>query len=303
VTGASGLLGSNVILAAREDHDLLAVSGSRPVRPRGTQSCQADLSRPGEASELFRQFRPEAVIHCAAWADVDACEADPEKARRLNAEMAGLVAEAARACRARLVHISTDAVFDGEGGPYSEADAPDPVNVYGRTKWEGEQAVSGTLPEAAVVRTNLYGWSPVGAGLLEWFLRKLEKGEAAPGWTDVLFSPQPAAALAHDLIHIAAASLHGVVHLFGADCVSKFEFGRRLAATFGLDPELVVPTACEAAGLPARRPGRLCLSSDRRGEMPAVVPVGLRQGLESLLRLRQAGYREALRELTAAAEA
>jgi dTDP-4-dehydrorhamnose reductase len=165
---------------------------------------------------------------------------------------------------ARFLHISTDAIFDGDGSPFTEVSPARPTSVYGKSKLAGEQAVREVNPTATIVRTNLFGWSPVRAdSLAEWFLGRLVRGESCPGFRDVSFSPILVNDLAEVLLKMLSAGLSGVYHVGGATCLSKYEFGRRLADLFGLRPALVRPASVDDAGMAAPRQKYLCLDSHK----------------------------------------
>ncbi len=285
VTGASGLLGANLLLAARASHQLIAASHRQRIDLSGAECVQIDLTEPGAAEGLIRAVRPDYVVHCAAWTDVDGCEENPAQAQRLNADVAGWLAEACARSGTRLIHISTDAVFDGEQGNYSEDDRPLPVNVYGATKLRGEQAVLAAHPSATVVRTNLFGWNAQPKlSLAEWFLDRLRRGEPCTGFTDVSVSPLAAHDLSACLLALLPIPFAGVLHVAGSEAVSKYEFGCLVAERFGLQADLIRPGLVDASGLRARRPHRLTLDV-RRAEaalgapMPRLEP-GLRRWRE-----------------------
>jgi dTDP-4-dehydrorhamnose reductase len=273
VTGASGLLGANLLLEARASHQLIAASHRQRIELPGAECFQTDLTEPGAAERLIRAAHPDYVVHCAAWTDVDGCEEKPAQAQRLNADVAGWLAEACARSGRRLIHISTDAVFDGEQGNYSEDDRPLPINVYGATKLRGEQAVLAAYPSATVVRINLFGWNAQPKlSLSEWFLDRLRRGEPCTGFTDVSVSPLSAHDLAAVLLQLLPMSQPGVLHLAGSEAVTKHEFGLRIAGLFGLQPELIRPGSVDAFGLRARRPHRLTLDV-RRAEAALGAPL------------------------------
>jgi dTDP-4-dehydrorhamnose reductase len=301
VTGASGLLGANLVLGLMEKHEVTAVTHTIRLAHPMVAAQQADLSAPGEARRLFRNARPDTVIHCAAATDLEACERDPSTAFRLNAEMAEAVARAASDAGAGLVHISTDAVFDGQGGPYGEDDAPAPLNIYAQSKLAGEAAVQRAHPDALVLRTNFFGWNArPKVNLAEWFLEMLRAGREAPGFTDVLFSPL----LVNDMVELVekllASKANGILHLPGKDCLSKYEFGRLLAEAFELDIQKVTPTDSRRSGLAARRPSRTCLDGSRAASIlgEALPPIG--ESVRKFHQLGLSGHPARLRALIAA---
>ena len=287
ITGASGLLGANLAHLAAAEHEVVAVSRQRTLRLAGLTSVAADLSRDGQARQLLQQHRPDWVVHCAAATDLDRCEREPGWAQALNVGMARQVAEACQALGARMAHISTDSVFDGEAGDYAEQDEPRPLNVYARTKLEGERAVQTACPGALVVRTNFFGWtiSPR-PSLAEWFLGRFERGEPTPGFTDVYFSPLVVDHLARWLLDLLGRSAHGLLHLPGSTCLSKFEFGVRLAKAFRHDPALVHPASVKDSGMRAERPLRTCLKGDRAVSLLGRPLPDLEEGLDELRRTR-----------------
>lgn len=296
LTGASGLLGANLVLEASRRHEVVAVCYQHRIWREGVDVIQADLSHPGVAAEVIASRRPQWVVHCAAATDVDACEASPGMACRLNRDMAREVAEAARSVRARLVHISTDAVFDGKRGGYRESDAARPINAYGKSKLEGERAVAAAHPEALIVRTNFFGWNAQAKrSLAEWFLDRLERGEACPGFVDVWVSPILVSDVGELLLKMMTAGLRGVYHVAGGQCLSKYDFGRMVARVFGLDPDLVRPARVAEAGLGAPRPARLCLDGSKVERELAIRLPGVVEGIERMKRELERGIRSELK--------
>ena len=159
VTGASGLLGINLALEAAKQHNVFGQVNSNPICTDSFSILTKDLLEPGAVEDLLDWAQPDWVIHCAALANIDACEKDPLLARELNTEIPRRLARHCRKGGARLLHVSTDAVFDGLTGGYEEEDSPNPLSTYAETKLTAEYAVSETYPEALIARVNLFGWS------------------------------------------------------------------------------------------------------------------------------------------------
>ncbi|MGD8632149.1 MAG: SDR family oxidoreductase, partial [Anaerolineales bacterium] len=264
VTGASGLLGQNVVRVASKAFEVCAVVHNHRIAYERVEVRQIDLREDALVKQLVQDTKPDWVIHCAAATAVDELERDPEKANKLNVHMSRVLAQAVAQCGARLLYVSTDSVFDGSAGPYREGDETNPKNVYARSKLEGEQAVMGSLPGALVVRTNLFGWSPGWkVSLAEWFYLNLTQGKQCPGFTDIFFSPVYAPELGKIFLRMLHESLEGIYHVPGAECVSKYEFGVRLALKFGLNEDLVIPTLSEDQKWVAERPKRTCLDGTK----------------------------------------
>ncbi|HKZ55549.1 MAG TPA: SDR family oxidoreductase [Anaerolineales bacterium] len=298
VTGASGLLGANLVLSAKGMQHVVAACNSHPLRSDGFKVAQADLRQPGVIQRVIASSEADWVIHCAALTDVDRCEAEPELAYRLNRDLAGWAAEGAAASGARLVHISTDAVFDGERGGYREGDPARPINVYGHSKLEGERAVLDACPGALIVRTNIFGWNAQPKqSLAEWFLGKLEGGQRCSGFSDVYVTPILVNDLADLLLRLLETGKEGLLHVVGKDCVSKLEFGLRIADVFGLESGLLEPADADSVGLRARRPRRLCLDgTEAEAALGHPLP-GLDDAIRRFHILRTNGYRDRLRRM------
>jgi len=300
ITGASGLLGANLLLAAHGEHAVTAVSHRHRLQLAGATCLQADLTEPQMWPDLLRAARPDAVIHCAALTDVDVCEANPERAERLNAEVPAGLAQACARVGTRLVHISTDAVFDGDQGAYAEDDAAWPINVYGATKLRAEQAVLAALPMAIVLRTNLFGWNAQPKqSLTEWFLYKLRRAEPSIGFTDVHVTPLAADDLAAWILRLLASNVSGVLHVAGRESMSKYDIGCRVAETFGLDARLIRPGSVDDAPLRARRPHRLNLNVGRAEQAMGAELPRLGPSLERWRRQEHDGTLDRLRSLIA----
>jgi dTDP-4-dehydrorhamnose reductase len=301
VTGASGLLGLNFALQVSEQHEVYGVVNHHALDGVPFTVLQADLAQPGEVERLLEASRPEVVLHCAAMANVDACETQPELAYRLNAELPGELAAATARRGLRLVHVSTDAVFDGTKGDYSEDDLPNPLSQYARTKWQGEQAVQAANPQAWIARVNFYGWS-LGGGrsLAEFFFNNLSMGKGVKGFTDVYFCPF----LVNDLVDVLLAMLAkapgGLYHVVSPECISKYEFGRLVAHQFGLDESLIAPVSWVEGGLRAARSPNLTLRNDRLRQALQMPLPGQAEGMARLYRLYQEGWPQRLRAFAAA---
>jgi dTDP-4-dehydrorhamnose reductase len=299
ITGASGLLGANLVLAAVQAGEAVtAASRSKPIRAAGVTSILADLAVPGTAARLVAEVQPTAVIHTAASVDVDRCEKDREFAFRLNAEVPGEIAAVCQERAIRLIHVSTDAVFLGDSvEPYGEDDPTQPANQYGRAKLEGERAVRGACPAALVVRTTIYGWNAQAKQSLgEFFVSKLSQGQPVLGFSDVFMTPILASDLAGYLLRLVRLDASGVLHVSGRDCVSKADFGRRIALAFGCDPGLIEFVSIRDHPLSTPRPMRPCLRVDRAEALLGRLPT-VDEGIERFHAEQGAGVPAQLRSL------
>jgi len=298
ITGASGLLGANLVLAAHEDHEVIAVYHRHAIELEGVQSVSADLCQPGIAKELFERFQPDWIVHCAADTSIDELEGDPERAFRVNRDMAANVAEAAHEIGAKMVHISTDAVFDGREGPYREGDPTEPVNVYGKSKLAGEQTVRALCPEALIIRTNTFGWNAQPkTSLAEWFINNLLQGIPCKGFVDVYFNPLLVNHLWVIIKSLLKSNLWDVFHVGSDQCISKFEFGVRLAESFDLNKELISAVEIETGSLRAPRPKNTCLDCSKIRKVVNVELLDIESNISFFHELEQSGYVEEIRKM------
>ncbi len=264
LTGATGFLGRETALAAvRRGHQVIAIGGSRmPEIPGVGRTLQADLTEPQQAIEtlLLNEF-PDAIINCAGVPTMEACDAAPEKAEKLNAGLPRFLAMMANHLSGRLVHVSTDMVFDGDKGNYEHTDKPIPLNLYGQTKLMAEKDVLqfGKNHAVALRVPVISGNTPAGdKSLHERLLVQWSAGKTTPLFTDEIRQPVSASNLGDVLVELCERSnLSGVYHWAGAEALSRHEIGVRIAKHFGLAPEkFITPTTHAAAGEKAARRAR-----------------------------------------------
>lgn len=253
VTGANGQLGTDVVASWTAAGDTVL----------GLARQGLDVTDRTAVLHLLTRERPDVVVNCAAWTAVDACESDPDRARVANTDAVAHLAEGCGAVGARLVHISTDYVFDGtKTGPYTEADATNPQSVYGRSKLGGELAALELGDRAAVVRTS-WVCGEHGGNMAKTVLRLAATQPSLSFVADQVGHPTFTADLAPLLRQIVTAELSGVIHATNQGAVSWFEFARAVVAASGRDPEMVSPisTAELQPPRPAPRPANSVLDN------------------------------------------
>lgn len=266
VTGASGFLGREVCLAAlRRGHEVLALGGSRaPTVPGVARARAFDLCAEAALEGLILEEFPHAIVHCAAFPTIEACQADPARAKTLNTEVPMKLAQLCFHLGAKLVHLSTDTVFDGVTGGYQHTDRPAPLNLYGETKAAAEVEVMRYGREhAAVLRTSpIIGNSPGGdRGLHERLFAAWKEGRATSLFTDEIRQPVEVSNLADVTVELCERpNLSGLYHWAGTEAMSRHEIGVRIARHFGLDAEaLVRPIGRSEVPAAAARPRDLSL--------------------------------------------
>ncbi len=300
VTGASGLLGLNTALEAAREHQVFGQVNSLRLKSTAFRVIQADLLLPDAIQRLLEDTQPDWVIHCAALANVDLCETDPQQAMQMNSEVPRKLAEYVARGGARLLHVSTDAVFDGQSGDYSEQEAPNPLGVYARSKLAGELAVAEANPQAIIARVNLFGWSISGKrSLAEFFFNNLSAQKPCMGFSDVFFCPMLANDLGLVFLKMLEAGLSGLYHTVGSRCLSKYEFGVQIARRFGFDERLVNPTSVQDSGLKAARSPNLTLKTEKLVHALGEPLPNVSTGLDRFYTQYQQGYPQHIKGLVA----
>ena len=264
ITGASGLLGLSLALEAMREYEVVGVDRGK-LKSAPFQVIRADLFQRNAMDSVIDTVQPDWLVNCAAMARLDECEAYPDQARILNTEFPGELANLCLKKSVRFVHISTDAVFDGEKTDfYTEEDLPNPLGIYSKTKLAGERAVQSVTSDAIVARVNFFGWSLSGNHSLgEFFVNNLRTDKPVNGFTDVIFCPIFVRYTARFLLAMLAKGLCGLYHVVGAQPMSKYQFGVEIARKFRLQENLISPRSVEGSGLTARRAHNLRLSTHK----------------------------------------
>ncbi len=267
VTGAAGMLGQDVTAAGQAaGHDVTALARR-----------DLDLTDPSAVATAIRDARPDAVVNCAAWTDVDGAEANEGAATAVNGTAVGHLAAAATEHGAHVVHVSTDYVFDGRGTrPYLESDPTAPISAYGRSKLAGERALD--LDRAAVVRAAwLFGAG--GGNFAATMLRLAGERDEVTVVDDQVGFPTYTGHLAPALVALAEARATGVLHASGEEPCSWYDFAEAIFA--GAGREMTVHRGSSAdLGRPAPRPAYSVLGTER-AEAPRLP--GWREGLAAYL--------------------
>jgi dTDP-4-dehydrorhamnose reductase len=265
ITGAAGMLGRDVVAAAESaGHDVT-----------GLARRDLDIADPDAVRAAVQAARPDAVINCAAWTDVDGAEAQEAEATLINGTGAGNVAAAAP----YVVHVSTDYVFDGTATePYAEDDPTGPRTAYGRSKLAGEQAVAAAGDHAIVRAAWLFGVN--GKNFVATMLRLAEDRDEVGVVHDQIGCPTFTGHLAPALVEIAERRLSGVLHVAGGGSCSWCELAQATFEEAGADCRAVPVTSAEFPR-PAPRPAWSVLGSTRP-DAPVLPP--WREGLSAYLR-------------------
>lgn len=257
IVGATGQLGQALYRCRPDLSDVVTAA-------RGQADIVVDLERIGEMRQAVITCRPDIVINCAAMTNVQACEENPELAMRINGYGVGALANICTDIGARLIHISSDHIFDGAGSlPYTEQAVPHPCNVYARSKLYAERLLEGR-ENVLVLRTNFI--SPLGSEARSWgrwAMDSLRQLTPIKGFTDVMFNAVDSVFLAHAIWHLALyhPKSSAVLNIAAADVFSKYEFLCHLADAAGLNAALIEPALMPQSSV--RRPHFMALDASR----------------------------------------
>lgn len=282
VIGASGQVGHYVAWLARQrGHQVVGTS----------RSCQQpglthlDISTAADCAALVSAEKPDAIVIAAAYTHVDGCEKDPARARLVNVSGVANVLDAARPLGCTVVHYSTDYVFDGKEGPYSEDAVPEPICVYGATKFDGENFVKGYPGRWLVLRTTgVFSYEPGAKNFAMQVINRVRRGESVRAPLDQISTPTYAPDLASATLDLLAGDHRGVYHVAGDALLGRVAFARLVLGTFDLDINKLVAVKTSEMGQTSPRPLHGGLLVDKLRGAIGSVP---RPAAEALLDMRE----------------
>lgn len=245
ITGSNGLLGQKLIhLFVNEKGWNVVATSFSPDKIQGTgyQFELMDVSSPVEVEYIFNKYKPDAVINTAAMTQVDICEDRPGECHRINTEAVGILAKACKGLDAQLVHLSSDFVFSGRKGRYTESDPAEPVSIYGASKAEAEKLLMKQKIRWSIVRTSLvYGVNPDTArpNLVLWLRHALSEKQEVKVNNDQFRTPTLAEDLAWGCLEIVKGAHEGIFHLAGPEYLAVKDVALKVAEIFELDATLI----------------------------------------------------------------
>ncbi|MFH1338466.1 MAG: dTDP-4-dehydrorhamnose reductase [Candidatus Omnitrophota bacterium] len=261
------MLGSKLCEALADEYEAFGLDLLKPqlstLNPQHFIQC--DITDKDKVAASINKVKPDLIIHAAAYTDVDGCELNPEKAFAVNAKGTENIAQAAKESDAALFYISTDYVFDGKKDkPYTEADAPNPINIYGKSKLEGEKAVRSLLDKYFILRTSwLFG--PGGKNFVTTILNKAGESRELRVVDDQIGSPTYTLDLADavkNLLSMLAANLYGIYHITNGGGCSWCEFAKKIVLLSNLKTQ-ILPITSEESNRPAPRPKMSLLDNSK----------------------------------------
>jgi dTDP-4-dehydrorhamnose reductase len=264
VIGGGGQLGSKIIEQGRERHSLYATYLTKSPFLDSSRVYQVDKTNEKSIQEVIAKIKPDVVIDTAALHNVDRCETNKEEAHLVNTVGTRTIAKACKTHGAKMVFVSTDYVFDGKKGLYQETDQPTPINYYGQSKLDGEQAIKEECEKHAITRTSvIYSWVSANSSqsssgkplnFVMWATQKLRKGEPMNIVNDQYSSPTLADSLAEALIKICEDDVIGLYHIAGKTRINRYDFTVKLAEKMGYNTSLIKPVSSSSFKQIAERP-------------------------------------------------
>lgn len=287
ITGSNGLLGQKLVKTFSTNHQASGIDlQADPIIDTPNFTYQKiSITERDKLEELFAAFKPETVINAGAYTDVDGCEKNKEKAWEVNVEGVKNLSGLCRKNKAKLVQLSTDYIFDGKAGPYSEKDTPNPEGYYGITKLESEKVILDSKIDFLIVRTNvLYGKS-LGEthNFVLWLIQKLKNREEVKIVTDQYSNPTLADNLAEAIKEATEKNISGVLNIAGGEkVISRYQFALTIAEKFSLDQSLIKKVSTSELNLPAPRPLKGGLKIDKAKRLLKTELLDIDKGLEYL---------------------
>ena len=256
----SGFLGGNIVNEFRNNE--IKVIGTN-YNKNSSDEIQFDITNMDSIVSCVKKYSPQVIINCAANVNVDDLENNEKLAFSINAYGAENIAKVCKNNKIRLLHISSDAVFDGKNGMYVEEDVMNPINIYAKSKMLGEELISKNLENYVIIRTNFYGFHKQDKFLFNWILSKLKNNETFTGFNDVFFNPLEVTNLSKMIYELSEKNFCGILHLSSDEIFSKFEFAIKISEFFGFDSNLIKKASIDELGLNAKRPKNTTLVNNK----------------------------------------
>lgn len=288
ITGGSGLLGTHIIKLKPAGTDIVATYNSEfAIKPRGAEWRKVDLKNQEGVQKLIADSAPDVIIHAGSIGSVDFADKNRETSHQINVQGTQAILDAAKAIGAKVIFVSSNAVFDGNNPPYKEDDPVCPVNYYGELKVEGERLTLAADPGNAVVRPILmYGWPNEGrrGNLVTFWLSKLEAGEDILAVNDVWSKPLWIDDAAKVCWEVIAQNATGIFNVCGSERVTLYDLAAKTAEVFGFEPDRVKAVPSSHFGDIAQRPKDTSFDISKIVKELGVTPLNIHDGL---VRLRE----------------
>jgi dTDP-4-dehydrorhamnose reductase len=264
ITGASGFLGTHLCRTAADRYTVLGVSNKNKISVNNVKVLSVDLCDRKALKELFIQVKPDTVIHAAAMSEPNLCQQDPSESNKINVSASLHIAELCCNQAIPMAFVSTDLVFDGCKGNYSECDPVSSVSLYGEQKVNAEAGISDLLPNAVICRMPLMFGDVTGSSqsFIQPMIYSFSHAVKQNLFTDEFRSPVSAMSASHGIL-LALEKTTGIIHLGGKERISRYDFGLMLAEIGNFDKRLIVPKLQKEIKFTAPRPPDVSLNSSK----------------------------------------
>jgi len=258
ITGCNGLLGQKLLYQFAPRYEVLATAQEAEASVRGLpfDYHPLDITKRDEVKRVVEEFKPRWIVNAAAYTDVDGCETEKERCWRINVTGVENLAYAARRVGAKIVHLSSDYIFNGKDGPYDEAARPDPLSYYGKSKLASENVLKASGVPHTIARTMvLYGRAlNVKPNFVLWLIDQLKNQRPVRVVDDQFGNPTLADNLAQAIERMVALGKTGTYHVSGREVIDRYHFAQKVAQVFGLREDLITPIHTDELKQPAPRP-------------------------------------------------
>lgn len=265
IIGSSGLVGSTLVSYAIPNYNLHITVNKNEIKLDGVSVTKLDLLENRKTIvDLITNLNPDVVVNTVAHASVDLCETDHAIADLLHIDTTRDIASVCKRTGSKLIHFSTDFVFDGlSNKKYAEDDVPEPTSYYGKTRLSAERVVLGESNDNVILRTAVvYAWHKK-SRFTNWIIESLLEKKYVDPHVDQYNTPTLVDDLCKAILRITELNVSGLYHATGKTCLSRYEFAQELADGFGLDKKLIRPVTSQEKKQLAPRPPRSCLDSSK----------------------------------------
>ncbi len=280
ITGSNGMLGKDIVEVLPEEKDFLIYGFDKRFNLKIPKDQQiiGDLTDFDFLREEINKIKPDIIVHCAAIVNLNICEENKKAADALHCEVTNILSSF-KSKSTKFIYISTDSVFDGKSGDYTETDTPNPINYYAKSKLKGERIALQNNKNTIIVRTNIYGFNyPLGNSLAEWAIKNLKQGKSINGFTDTIFNAIYTKQLARIIMYLIQSNYIGILNIAGNEYVSKYEFLLLLAKVFNYSPDLIIKSSSNDMNFIVSRPQNTSLNISNLNNVINEIP-NLNEGL------------------------
>jgi len=298
LTGASGLLGGNILYNFPKNWSGVGIVNKHSLKVvDNIKIINLDLLNEIEGF-IKNENNFDVVIHTAAFTNVDKCEIERDLTHKMHVDITEKLAKWTKNINAHFVHISTDHIFDGREGNYSEKSEPTPLNYYAETKLEAENKIQAVGGKYSIIRTNFFGFNvQAKQDFAGWITESLRQNQKINLFEDVVFSPILVNRLVDLIVKVVERGSFGVINIVASDSCSKYDFGVKLASIFGLDTTLINKISIEQSNLYVKRPKNMSLSVEYAKNVLKLSLPTVNESLVAYKKLYDDGYYNTIKQI------